>query len=78
MSTPTRYISFTTRCTCSYQHGSLFLKSNYKFETINDNVDWIGMFKVKCLVHPSILNATLQINAISKTFIYIKSNDMFL
>jgi hypothetical protein len=64
--------------TCSYQHGNLFFKSDYKFETINDNVYWISMFKVKCLVHPSILNETLQIDAIIKTFICIKSNDMFL
>jgi hypothetical protein len=36
------------------------------------------MFDVKCIIKPSILNATLPIDAISKALIFVKSKGMFL
>ncbi len=38
------------------------------------NVCWTSMFNAKCIVWPSILNATLPINAISNDLIFVKLN----
>jgi len=36
------------------------------------------MFNVECIVKPSILKATLPIDAISKALVFVKSKDMSL
>jgi hypothetical protein len=64
--------SITRISNCSYRHVSLFNKSDDKFGKLNKDY-WIGMFNVECIVKPSILKASLPIDAISKNFIFIKS-----
>jgi hypothetical protein len=36
------------------------------------------MFNVECIVKPSILEATLLVDAISKTLAFVKAKDMSL
>ncbi len=36
------------------------------------------MFNVECIVKPSILKATLHIDAISKALVFVKSKDISL
>jgi hypothetical protein len=62
--TPTRDIlSITTSYNSSYQHVSLFKEFNDKFDRFV-NVCGTSMFNVECIIWPSILNATLPIDAI--------------
>jgi len=36
------------------------------------------MFNVECIVKPSILNATLLMNAMNKALVFVKFEDTFL
>jgi hypothetical protein len=36
------------------------------------------MLNVECIVKPSILKVTLPVDAINKTLVFVKSEDMFL
>jgi hypothetical protein len=36
------------------------------------------MFNVECVVKPSILKATLHVDAINKALVFVKSEDMSL
>jgi hypothetical protein len=69
--------SIITSCNCSYQHVSLLLKIDDKFDRFV-NVYWIAMFNVKCIIWPSILNATFSINAISNALIFVQFDDRSL
>jgi len=69
--------SIITSCNCSYQHVSLLLKIDDKFDRFV-NVYWIDMFNVKCIIWPSILNATFSINAISNALIFVQFDDRSL
>jgi len=50
-----------------------FKEFNDKFD-IFVNVCWTSMFIVECIIWPSILNATLPINAINNDLIFVKLN----
>ncbi len=67
--------SITTSCNYSYQHVSLFNVSIDKFGK-SDNDYWINMFNDKCIIKPSILNVALPMDAMKRTFIFIKFEDM--
>jgi hypothetical protein len=67
----------TTNCNCSYQHVSLFNEFVDKFGTLNKDC-WIGMFNVERVIKPSILNAHLLVDAISKTLVFVKLENMSL
>ncbi len=76
--TPINDISSITRnCNCSYQHVSLFNECNDKYGKSNKDY-WTCMFNVKCIVKLSILKATLPIDVINKTSIFVKSKDLSL
>jgi hypothetical protein len=76
--TLTTNISFIiTSCNCSHQHVSIFNKFNDKLGKLNKDC-WTSMFNVKCIVKSLILKATLLINAINKTLVFVKSKDMSL
>jgi hypothetical protein len=71
--TPTSDISFiTTSCNYSFWHVSLFNESIDKFSKLNKNC-WISMFNVECIIEPSIMKATLLIDAINKALDFVKS-----
>jgi hypothetical protein len=75
---PTNDISsITMNCNCSYQHVNLFNESDDKFDNLDKDC-WVGLFNVKCIVKPSILKATLHIDAISKALIFVKLEDTSL
>jgi hypothetical protein len=70
---PKSDISFiTTNCNCSYQHVSLFNEFDDKFRKL-DKGCWTCMFNAECIIKPSILKATLPIDAISKALVFVKS-----
>jgi hypothetical protein len=74
---PTSDISYiTTSYNCSYRHVSLFNESNNKFGKLDKDC-WTCMFNVECIVKLLILKATLPIDAISKTLVFVKLEDMF-
>ncbi len=76
--TPTNDISsIITSCNCSYRHVSLFNEFDDKFGKLNKDC-WMGMFNVECIVKPSILKATLPVDAISKALVFVKSKYMSL
>jgi len=69
--------SITKNCNYSYRHVSLFNESNDKFGKLNKDC-WTGMFNAKCIVKLLILKATLPIDVINKTLVFVKSEDMSL
>jgi hypothetical protein len=74
---PTSDISYiTTNYNCSYRHVSLFNESNNKFGKLDKDC-WTCMFNVECIVKLLILKVTLPIDAISKTLVFVKLEDMF-
>jgi hypothetical protein len=38
-----------------------------------DNDCWTSMFDVKCIIKPSILNAILSMDTMSKALVFVKS-----
>jgi hypothetical protein len=70
--TPKNDISFiTTSCNYSYRHVNLFNKFDDKFDKLDKDC-WTFMFNVECIVKPSILKATLLVDAISKALVFVK------
>jgi hypothetical protein len=76
--TPTSDIlAIIISCNCSYSHVNLFNKSDDKFGKLNKDY-WTSMFNHKGIVKPSILKAYLHVDAISKTLVFVKLEDMSL
>jgi hypothetical protein len=76
--TPTSDTSFTTTsCNCSYWHVSIFNESNDKFGKLNKDC-WTSMFYVESIIKPSILKATLLMNAINRAFVFVKFLNILL
>jgi hypothetical protein len=60
-----------------HYYVSLFKEFDDKFE-IFDKFCWVVLFKIECIIFSSILNAILQVNPISKSFIFIQFDDIFI
>jgi hypothetical protein len=76
--TPTNDISsITTNCNYSYRHASLFNEFDDKFGKLNKDC-WTSMFNAECIIKSLISKATLHVDAISKTLVFVKSKDTFL
>jgi hypothetical protein len=69
--------SITTSCNCSYWHVSLFNESLDNVGKLNKDY-WKGMWNAEYIVKPSILKATLHVDAMNKALVFVKYNDMFL
>jgi hypothetical protein len=69
--------SIKISCSCSYRHVNLFNEFNDKFGELNKDCRTI-MFNVECIIKLSILKAFLPINAINKSLVFVKLEDMSL
>jgi hypothetical protein len=75
---PTSDISFTiTNYNCSYWHVNLFNEYDDKFGKLNKDC-CTHMFNVECIIKPSILKATLTMNAINRALVFVKSLNILL